>query len=207
MTEANDPPNWDLARTNAPVRPQVPTGIPEEPRVDRPRRLTIAVVLATVATACFLAVLVSAVLHLEEIRESFITVLNENLEDDYDEDDKTRAVHIMLAIIGGFSLFLALALLVSTIAVRANKSAGARVFLIVLFVLFLPTAFAVTSLREENWPELLLGGVAALGFLSAAVLAWTRPVSIWLRQRDQPRSTPLTAFTDSSGNPIIKRAD
>lgn len=194
MTETPDTPSWDAHREHAPGRPIVPTGIGEEERIERPKRVAVALAIALAGTVCFALVLVIALLHLEEIRDGFITVLNENLEEDYAQEDKERAVHILLAIIGGIALVSALGILVAAFSVLRSKNAAARVFMVVLLVVFLPAAFLTATLREDNWGELLLSGVAAACYAAATVLLLTRRVGQWLHQSDTPPPTPLTDF-------------
>lgn len=201
MTSPAGLPNWDLERGNAPERPRLPAGISSESRIDRPKRVAVARLLAFVGLMCFIAALVISALHLEEIRDSFIAVLNESLEEDYSEDDKESAVNILLALIGGIAFLFALSIAIATNAVASSKSSGARIAIIVLIVLYLPAAFLAATLRENNWLELTLSVTAALCFIIAAVLLQFRNVSKWLAQSDRLPPTPLTAYRDATPPP------
>ncbi|KAB1643105.1 hypothetical protein [Gulosibacter chungangensis] len=202
MTETGNIPSWDAQREAAPERPSIPTGLIKEQRIDRPQRVMVAYYLALFGTLCFLGVLLIAILHIDQIRESFIAVLNDNLEEDYAQEDKEKAVYIMLGIMGILALMVTLGLLMAATSVKASKNSAGRIIMFILLALFIPAAFLVASLREENALELVLGALAALAFLAAAVLYQGTAVTTWLRQSDKAPATPITAFHDTSGRPI-----
>lgn len=199
-------PSWDADRDTAPDRPILPIGISNETRIEQPKRVLVGVLLVVVGALSFISVLVIAFLHLEEIREGFISVLNENLDDDYADEDKENAVHILLGILGGVALLITLGVLIAANTVRASKNSVARIFVIVLTLFYLPSAFLTSTLREDNWLELTLGGVAAVCFTVAAILFFTPRVSTWLRQSEKAPPKPLVDFTDTSGKPIVSPA-
>ncbi|MGO1544514.1 MAG: hypothetical protein ACTHXA_09270 [Gulosibacter sp.] len=206
VTETSKGPIWDAQRSTAPERPSIPTGLIEEEQIERPRSILIAHYLVFFGVAAFLGVVLSGIIHLDEIRDSFIAVLNDNLEEDYSLEDKERAVYFLLGIFGAIALMITFGLLIASNSIKGSKNSAGRVILIVLTLLFIPFAFLVATLRENNWFELLLTGIAVVAFIAAAVLYWQRSASVWLRQSDKRPAAPLTSFRDAAGNPVLDLA-
>lgn len=187
--------SWDAASTGAPDRPTYASTIPEDAYIDRPRRIVAGFVLVILAIVAFVVFAVLAAWRFEEIRDTTIAALPDDLTSDYTDEDLERAVQVLLAAVGVLGLVLALLQLLSANTLMVNRSAAARVTLVVVTVVFLPVAFVALVVAEAGIVDTALVGAAGLCLLTAVALACTPKASRWLRQSAKRRSTPLLAST------------
>ena len=194
MTSEGDDFSWDTEREGAPERPVIPTNLTDEPLMPRPRRVFVAFWFVLAGGAIFIALTVIAALRLEEILGTLTEAIPDDLTEDYTEDDIERATYVMLAAASALSLLLFLFQLLAASTVLRRRSAGARVFYVVVTLVHIPVTIVSPILRDGHTSDLVLSGIGAACYLIAAVLLCTRRVSTWLRQEEQAMPVPLTEF-------------
>ncbi|MGO3735020.1 MAG: hypothetical protein ACTJFR_07740 [Canibacter sp.] len=194
MNDPNSELSWDVQRTTAPERPELVSTVPDEELIARPSRIWVAFVFVILAVLAFAAVTALAALRIEDLRESLVGALPDDLLDDYPEDDTNRAAYVLLGSVGGFGALLTLIHLLSTLSLTFGRSGAARVMLVTTVVIFIPVSVLSTIVREDTTMALLVSAIAGVCLVTAVILVCTPRVTRWLRQSAGERSTPLTSL-------------
>lgn len=201
MTEqsdrSNDDLSWDAVKDQAPERPTFVSSLAEEPLLERPRILHIAAGLVGAAALAFLAITVLAILGLDDLRSTLLSAVPEDLSDEYSDDDIEASVTVLLAAFGVLGALLTLSQVLSVRSLVRRQHSGARVFYLVVTVLYVPVAFMGGLLLDADVLDLCLLGLSVLCLVAAGILMCVPAVTAWLRQRDQRRSIPLTDLRQS----------
>lgn len=192
MSDPHTQPSWDAQRENAPKRPEFASTVPEEILIARPKRVWVAFIFVLLAVAAFAAVTFIAVMKVDELRDTLVTSLPDDLLADYSEEQTEKAANVLLGSVGGLGALLTLLQLLSSLSLTTGRSGAGRIMFIVTVVIFLPVSALSTIVREDDTFALITSAAAALCLVIAVIVVSTRRVTRWLRQRDGERSTPLT---------------
>lgn len=198
MSDPGGPPSWDVAREEAPERPELPASLVEPPTLDRPRWLIAAFAFVLASAAVWVVATVLAALRLEEITGTLLDALPTELAEDYGAADRELAVQVLLGAAGALGFVLTLAEVLSARACVVRRSSSARITFLVVALLSLPVTLITPALRDGGTVDTALSGAIAVLLLGAAVLLCLPATSRWLRQSEEKGPTPLAELRDKA---------
>lgn len=192
--EPNGRVSWDAGRASAPPRPKVEAGtVPTPELIERPQRIVIAIALVVTALAILVIAAITTANNYESVRESLVTIIKTELDEEYARDDMMLAVNVLLAVSWGLAILVALVQLLNAIAVWTRRSRSARNTFVIVTIVSQVTTGLTILLRDAAGVDLLIGGVGMMITLIAASLLVTPRVALWLRQADRRERKPLVS--------------
>lgn len=200
-TESAEQVSWENARAHKPARPEIPTSLAPEERIDRPRTLRTVTILSALAAALVLVLVGVGATAFDAIRDGLLAGLPDDATAGYTEEQISRAATLITRGTGVIAVLLTLPPAFALSAMlRRRSSAGRVVFAITGAVLIAGLTFAAALLSGDmpaqqgatTW--LLLGVVAAL-VITAIALSTLPRVSQWLRQTEERRSIQISDAT------------
>lgn len=177
--------SWETELTSMPERPGLTSSLPEEQRVARPLRLTVALTCCGLAALFVGAALLVAALKLDEIKDHLVQTLPADLAKEYTSDDTHMAAGVLLVALTIVSVVCTFILLASLFTVAIRRSAGSRAAHLIFSVFMFGVLIVTALVRELDAIDLVLFGGAILCLLLTNMLVLTPRVSLWLHQSEE----------------------
>lgn len=183
--------SWDTARESAPKRPDFISSVDEEPIISRPKIVWVAFSFIAISTLLFWVVTAIAALNFEDLQKTLVDVMPDDLKEDYEEEDATKAATVLLVSVAGAGVFLNLIILFAGASLAFRRNLAARPVILITSLLYLPAAFVAFTIRDGGTQDLILSMVSALFLFLALVLIYMSVTSKWLRQKEKHRKKQL----------------
>lgn len=183
--------SWDNAREEAPARPRLTSSVADIEYLQRPTRAVVALILVISAVLIAVILMVVAGLRVEDLTESLVNTLPEDVIGEYSDADVSLSAEVMLVAMGGLVALLLLTLVMNVRSLVVRRSGAARISFVIMLCLYLPVAAASLVVLDAAPIFLLVACGHGLGLLAALFLVCTPRVGQWLRQEEQPRMIRL----------------
>lgn len=184
--------SWEDARSSAPLRPPIATGAVEPTTlVDRPRRLSAAVLLVVIAVAVLIFAAFQILVNLGDARESLVTIMETELDEDYSSADMTLAANVLLGASWGGALLGAVIALISVCLIPTKQSRSARNWFVAMTLILVPAMAVTILLRDASGVDLVVSAGGLVLLCIAIVIVLTRRVTLWLGQTNHRERKPL----------------
>src|SRR5699024_2550174 len=121
------PISWEAERANLPERPAFSSNLNAETLIARPRRTLVAVLILVLAALAGIAIIVSGVLALEELRANIVSALPEDLTSEYSNESVQQAATVLLGVAAAalVAMLTVQAVSISTCVLRRSRAARA----------------------------------------------------------------------------------
>ncbi len=164
------------------------------PEIPRPKILGLSVILVVLSTLAFFPFTVDAVPRRQEIRSRLEDELAKS-SPDYPASDVEQAVLITLIGLLVLSILLVLAELRSVVQMR-RKLRGARTWLLTFTLIHVPVIALSPFIRDGGRWDLVSAVVQGGCLVLGVVIAYTAPVSKWLKAVARQGPIPLRTSSE-----------